>query len=120
MLFLKSTSSPVAPGVYAVDVAAKPPGKTYMIYIAVDEVNLPTSFIEAIEGIGFKQVLNKPYTHHDGKKIVDMHFQKTGTDIFDGWTDAERMANLEAMEKMFAGFNVQFKPRVMSLAEAFR
>lgn len=120
MLFLKSTTSPVAPGVYAIDVAAKPPGKTYMIYIAVDGTNTPTAFIEAIEGIGFKQVLSRPYTHHDGKKIIDLHFQKPGTDIFEGWTVDEKAANLDAMEKVFGSFGITTHPRVMSLAEAFR
>ncbi|HJV82976.1 hypothetical protein [Noviherbaspirillum sp.] len=120
MLFLKSTSAPVAPGVYAVDVAAKPPGKTFMIYVAVDASEPPAGFIEAVESMGFKQVLSKPYTHHDGKKIVDLHFQKTGTDIFDGWTDGEREANLKKMDEVFAGFNITIQPRVMSLAEAFR
>ncbi|RZI40861.1 hypothetical protein EGT07_21425 [Herbaspirillum sp. HC18] len=120
MLFLKSTSAPVAPGVFAIDVAAKPPGKTFMIYAAVDAVTLPADFIKAVEGMGFKQVLTKPYTHHDGKKIVDLHFQKAGTDIFDGWTAAEKEANLQKMEEVLGGFNIKFTPRVMSLAEAFR
>lgn len=120
MLFLKSTAAPVAPGVFAVDIAAKPPGKTFMIYIAVDATNPPAPFIEAIEGLGFKQVYSKPYTHHDGKKIIDLHFQKAGTDIFEGWTEAEKAANLDAMEKMFGSFQVTIHPRVMSLAEAFR
>lgn len=120
MLFLKSTVAPVAPGVFAVDVAAKPPGRTFMIYIAVDASSPPASFIEAIEGLGFKQVYSKPYTHHDGTKIMDVHFQKAGTDIFEGWTEAEKAANLDAMEKMFGSFQVTINPRVMSLAEAFR
>lgn len=120
MLFLKSTVAPVAAGVYVVDVAAKPPGKTFMIYVAIDATNLPTAFIEAIEGMGFKQVHTKPYTHHDGKKIIDIHFQKPGTDIFEGWTAAEKDANLAQMEKVLGGLNIKFTPRVMSLAEAFR
>jgi hypothetical protein len=120
MLFLKSTAAPVAPGVYVVDIAAKPPGKTFMIYVAVDAGNPPAAFIEAVEGIGFKQVHTKPYTHHDGKKIMDIHFQKPGTDIFEGWTTAEKDANLAQMEQMMAGFNIKITPRVMSLAEAFR
>jgi hypothetical protein len=120
MLFLKSTAAPVAPGVFTVDVAAKPPGKTFMIYAAVDAVSPPTTFIEAVEGMGFKQVHSKPYTHHDGKKIIDLHFQKVGTDIFEGWTAAEKDANLAAMEQVFGGFNIKITPRVMSLAEAFR
>ena len=81
---------------------------------------MPKAFIEAIEGIGFKQVLSKPYPHHDGKKIIDLHFQKPGTDIFEGWTADEKSANMEAMEKTFGGFGVKINPRVMTLAEAFR
>jgi len=120
MLFLKNTAAPVVPGVYAIDVAAIPPGNTYMIYAAVDEVELPSGFIQAIKGIGFQQVHAKPYRHHDGKKIVDLHFQKAGTDIFQGWTDAEKLANLEVMGQVFTSLGIEFKPRVMSLAEAFR
>lgn len=120
MLFLKSTAAPVAPGVYVVDVAAKPPGKTFMIYTALDAAAPPAEFIQAVEGLGFKQVLSKPYTHHDGKKIVDMHFQKAGTDIFEGWTAAEKEANLAQLAEALGKFNIQFTPRVMSLAEAFR
>lgn len=120
MLFLKSTAAPVAPGVFTVDIAAKPPGKTFMIYAAVDAADLPATFIQAIEGLGFKQVHSKPYTHQDGTKIIDLHFQKAGSDIFNGWTVTEKDANLGAMEKLFAGFNIPINPRVMSLAEAFR
>ncbi|NEX60744.1 hypothetical protein [Noviherbaspirillum galbum] len=120
MLFLKSTAAPVAPGVFTVDVAAKPPGKTFMIYTALDAANPPTTFIQEIEGLGFKQVFTKEYTHHDGKKIMDMHFQKAGTDIFEGWKDAEREANLQAIQDAMSKYNITISPRVMSLAEAFR
>jgi hypothetical protein len=120
MLFLKSTGAPLAPGVFTIDVAAKPPGKTFMIYTAVDATNLPTTFIAAVESMGFKQVHSHPYTHHDGKKIVDLHFQKVGTDIFEGWTVAERDANLQQMNEVFSNFSITVVPRVMSLAEAFR
>lgn len=119
MLFLKRTAAPVAPGVYAVDVAAKPPGKTYLIYAAVDADTPPTSFIQAVEGMGFKEVHSLHYNHHDGKKIVDLHFQKAGTDIFEGWTTAERDANLQTITNVMAGFGIKIQPRVMSLAEAF-
>lgn len=119
MLFLKSTAAPVAPGVYAIDVAAKPPGKTYMIYVAVDADNLPTAFIQAVEGMGFKEVNSLPYTHHNGKKIVDLHFQKVGTDIFEGWTNIEREKNLMNIAEVMARFDIKIHPRVMSLAEAF-
>jgi len=119
MLFLKSTSAPIAPGVYVVDIAAKPPGKTFMIYAAVDADELPTTFLEAIEGMGFKQVVSSPYKHHDGRQIIDLHFQKAGTDIFEGWTNVEREMNLSNIEQMLAGFNIKVTPRVMSLAEAF-
>lgn len=120
MLFLKSTVAPVAPGIYAVDIAAKPPGTTFMLYAAVDGDAQPTPFIEAIENLGFKQVLVKPYVHHDGKNIVDLHFQKVGSDIFDGWTGEERETNLREVSELLAGFKIEVAPRVMSLAEAFR
>lgn len=119
MLFLKNTSAPVAPGVYTVDVAAKPPGKTFMIYAAVDAENMPTSFLQAVEGMGFKQVHSQSYNHHNGKKIIDLHFQKAGTDIFEGWTNAEREANLQNITDVMAGFSIKINPRVMTLAEAF-
>jgi hypothetical protein len=120
MLFLKTTTAPVAPGVYTVDIAAKPPGKTFMIYMAIDAASQPATFLQAIEGIGFKQVQARPYTHQDGTRIVDLHYQKNGSDIFDGWTDTERNANLQAIEQVLAGFEISATPRVMSLAEAFR
>jgi hypothetical protein len=119
MLFLKSTSTPVYPGVFAVDVAAKPPGKTFMIYAAVDAANLPASFIQAVEGMGFRQLHARPYVHGDGTKVLDLHFEKNGTGIFNAWTDAESNSNLEAIAAVMSEFNIKVKPRVMSLAEAF-
>lgn len=119
MLFLKSTAAFVAPGVYAVDLAAKPPGTTFMLYVALDAVNPPTDLVEAILGLGFKQVLSKPYTHQDGKKILDLHFRKAGTDIFEGWTGAEREANLRELDEVLKRFQIKATPRLMTLAEAF-
>ena len=119
MLFIRNTAATVAPGVYAVDVAAKPPGQTFMLYAAVDAVNPPKEFIAAVEGIGFKQIRSRPYTHKTGKKIIDLHFGKAGTDLFEGWTAEERDTNLHSMEKLLAGFDIKVTPRVMTLAEAY-
>jgi hypothetical protein len=119
MLFLKSTAAPLATGLYLVDIAAKPPGKTFGVYLAVDGQNPPQELLNAIEGLGFKQTLSSPYVHQDGKKVMDVHYQKKGTDIFDGWTVAEREENIKALESVFSGLNVKINPRVMSLAEAF-
>lgn len=119
MLFLKTTGAPVAPGVYAVDVAAKPPGTTYMIYAAVDATEPPATFIEAVQGLGFRQVLSKPYTHQDGRKIVDLHFGKAGTAVFEGWTPDERETNLRGIDALLNEFRITVAPRVMTLAEAF-
>lgn len=118
MLFIRNTET-IAPGLYAVDVAAKPPGQTFMIYAAVDATEPPKEFIEAVEGIGFRQVESRPYTHKNGKKIIDLHFGKAGTGIFEGWTVEEREANLQNMEKVLSGFNITVAPRVMTLAEAY-
>lgn len=119
MLFLKSTSVTLAPGIYAVDVAAKPPGKTYGVFIAVDAENPPQELMAAIEALGFKKTVASPYIHSDGSKVLDLHYQKSGTDIFQGWKDSERTENLQAIEKIFSALDIAIKPRVMTLAEAF-
>ncbi len=120
MLFLRNTHAPVAEGVYMVDVAAKPPGKTFDIIAAVDGENPPQTFLTAIEALGFKTAESKTYTHGDGKKILDVLFQKPGTDLFKGWTTAEKEANLAAIEAALGSFNIKVAPRVMTLAEAFK
>lgn len=119
MLFIKSTSKTIAPSIYGVDVAAKPPGKTFDLFLAVDADNLPTQFLAAIEGLGFIKAQGSTYTHNDGKKVMDLHYKKVGTDIFQGWKDAERESNLKAIESIFSTYGIEMKPRVMSLAEAF-
>lgn len=120
MLFLRNTLVTVAEGVYLVDVAAKPPGKTFDIIAAVDGENPPQSFIAAVEALGFKRAESKTYTHGDGKKVLDLLYQKPGTDLFQGWTTAEKEANLAAIESALAAFNIKVTPRVMTLAEAFK
>jgi hypothetical protein len=119
MLYLKTTVKTVAPSIYGVDIAAKPPGKTFSIYMAVDADNLPQTFLDAIEGLGFKRTTASPYTHNDGKKILDLHYQKGGSEIFEGWSTTERDANLTAIEGVLTSFGISVTPRVMSLAEAF-
>ena len=51
--------------------------------------------------------------------MLDLQYTKAGTDIFGGWTVAERDVNLQAFEALFAEFDVKIAPRIMSLAEAF-
>jgi hypothetical protein len=120
MLFLKNTSAPLSPGLYLVDIAAKPPGKTFGVYIAVDGDNPPKDLIDAIEGMGFKRTVSKPYVHSDGHKVLDLHYQKAGTDIFDGWKPEEKESNMNALSELFGKFGVTLHPRVMTLAEAFQ
>lgn len=119
MIFLKSTRAPIATGVFQVDIAAKPPGKTFSFFAAVDGDDPPNDFIGKIEALGFRKVQATPYTHQDGKKVIDLQFHKTGTDIFEGWTDAERQSNLAALDALLSGYNIKVTPRVMTLAEAF-
>jgi hypothetical protein len=119
MLFLRSTSSSIAPGIFAVDVAAKPPGKTFGIYIAVDADYPPQDLLGAIEGLGFKKTVVSPYIHNDGRKVIDFHFQKAGTDIFQGWKESEREENLRALQTLFTPLKIELKPRVMTTTEAF-
>lgn len=120
MIFLKSTHTWVGEGVFQVDVAAKPPGKTFDIIVALDADNPPQSFIDSIENMGFKKMQSATYVHGDGKKVLDILYQKPGTGIFHGWTNEEKDANLQAIENVFASFNIKVTPRVMTLAEAFQ
>ena len=119
MLFLKNTLTTVATGVYQIDVAAKPPGKTFDIILAVDAESVPQPFIDGIESLGFSRAQSSTYKHGDGKKVLDLLYQKPGTDVFQGWTAAEKDANLQAIEVMLANFNIKITPRVMTLAEAY-
>lgn len=119
MLFLKSTSVTKAPGIYEVDIAAKPPGKTFGIFMATDPDNPPKVIIEALLALGFHNTYHQAYTHKDKGKVLDLHYQKNGTDLFHGWKTEECSANLAAIEALFAGVDLKITPRVMTLAEAY-
>lgn len=119
MLFLKSTTVTKAPGIYEVDIAAKPPGKTYGVYMATDPDNPPTAVLEALQAAGFQQTHSSGYTHKDRGKVPDLHFQKDGTDLFKGWKADECEANMALINKVFGDVGITVTPRVMSLAEAY-
>jgi len=85
MLFLKSTSVTKAPGIYEVDIAAKPPGKTFGIFMATDPDNPPSALLAALEGLGYFYTHKQAYTHKDKGKVLDLHLQKKGSDLFNGW-----------------------------------
>jgi hypothetical protein len=119
MLFLKSTTVTKAPGIYEVDIAAKPPGKTFGVYIATDPDNPPADVLAALEAAGFQQTHSSGYTHKDRGKVLDLHFQKDGTDLFKGWKVEENEANMAFINKLFSDLGITITPRVMSLAEAY-
>ena len=119
MLFLKSTAVTKAPGIYEVDLAAKPPGKTFGIFMATDPANPPTAIIDALLGMGFHNTYQQAYTHKDKGKVLDLHYQKNGTDLFNGWKTEECAANLAAIAALFATVDINLTPRVMTLAEAY-
>ena len=119
MLFLKSTAVKKAPGLYEVDIAAKPPGKTFGIYLATDPDNPPTELLTALAQMGFSNTHQQAYTHKDRGKVLDLHFQKDGTDLFKGWKTEEYAANMAAIESLFSGMGIAVTPRVMTLAEAY-
>lgn len=119
MLFLKSTSVTKAPGIYEVDIAAKPPGKTFGIFMATDPDNPPQAVLAALTEMGFHNTYKQTYTHKDKGKVMDLHFQKKGTDLFDGWKSDEQTANLAAIDALFSGIGIKVAPRVMTLAEAY-
>lgn len=119
MLFLKSTSATRAPGIYEVDVAAKPPGKTFGVFLATDPEHPPHSLLAGLAELGFKNTFRQSYTHRDKGKVLDLHFQKDGTDLFNGWKDEECAANLRALDALFGHVGIRVAPRVMTLAEAY-
>ena len=79
MLFLKSTSVSKAPGIYEVDVAAKPPGKTFGVYLATNPDQSPAALLAQLRALGFEEVHRKGYTHRDRGQVLDLHFEKKGT-----------------------------------------
>ena len=119
MLFLKSTSVTKAPGIYEVDVAAKPPGKTFGVFLATDPDNPPQTVLAGLAELGFKHTHQQSYIHKDKGKVLDLHFQKDGSDLFNGWKAEECTANLAALEALFGNVGITVTPRVMSLAEAY-
>jgi hypothetical protein len=119
MLFLKSTSVTKAPGIYDVDIAAKPPGKTFGVFIATDPDHPPVAVLEKLAELGFKNTYSGGYTHKDRGKVLDLHFQKDGTDLFQGWKAEEMEGNMAAITALFDSIGVTITPRVMSLAEAY-
>lgn len=119
MLFLKSTSITKAPGIYEVDIAAKPPGKTFGVFLATDPDNPPRALLTALNELGFQNSFQQSYIHKDKGKVLDLHFNKDGTDLFNGWKADECAANLATLDGLFGNFGVKVTPRVMSLAEAY-
>jgi hypothetical protein len=98
MLFLKSTTVTKAPGIYDVDIAAKPPGKTFGVFLATDPDNPPAEVLAQLAALGFKQTYSGGYTHKDRGKVL---------------------ANMAAITALFGGIGITIAPRVMSLAEAY-
>jgi len=119
MLFLKTTSSSKAPGVYDVDIAAKPPGKTFGVFLATNPEQAPEGLLDQLKALGFENTYSSAYLHKDGCKVLDLHFQKDGTDIFKGWKREECTQNLAAITELFAQHGITVTPRVMSMAEAY-
>lgn len=119
MLFLKSTAVMKAPGIYEVDIAAKPPGKTFGVFLAVNPDASPDAFLAALDKLGFQTTKMSPYTHKDRGKVLDLHFHKAGTDLFQGWKDTEREENLKQLTALFETIGITIAPRVMELAEAY-
>jgi len=119
MLFLKSTSITKAPGIYEVDIAAKPPGKTFGVFLATDPENPPNTVLAGLAELGFRNIHQQNYVHRDKGRVLDLHFQKDGTDMFKGWKAEECSANLAAIDTLFGNVGIKVVPRVMSLAEAY-
>ena len=51
--------------------------------------------------------------------MLDLHFQKDGTDLFKGWKSEECTQNLAAITALFEQHGIAITPRVMTMAEAY-
>ena len=87
--------------------------------MATDPDNPPAGILSALGELGFHNTYQQAYTHKDKGKVIDLHFQKNGTDLFNGWKTEECTVNLMAIEAMFAQAGIKVAPRVMTLAEAY-
>jgi hypothetical protein len=87
--------------------------------MATDPDNPPSSLLAELTKLGFQNTYQQAYTHKDKGKVLDMHFQKNGTDLFNGWKTEECAANLAAIDALFGTHGIKVAPRVMSLAEAY-
>src|SRR5471032_1684580 len=88
-------------------------------FLATDPDKQPTDVLAALAALGFTNTYSSGYTHKDRGKVLDLHFQKDGTDLFKGWKTEECEANLAAINSLFSGIGVTITPRVMTLAEAY-
>jgi hypothetical protein len=75
--------------------------------------------LAALAELGFKGSYQKRYTHRDGGRVLDLHFEKDGTDLFKGWKPEECSANLAAINSLFGDLGISITTRVMSMAEAY-
>ena len=85
-----------------------------------DPDNPPQSILAGLAELGFRNIHEQRYVHKDKGKVLDLHFQKDGTDLFNGWKSEECTANLAALDALFGNVGITLAPRVMSLAEAYR
>jgi hypothetical protein len=69
--------------------------------------------------LGFRNTHQQSYIHKDKGRVLDLHFQKDGSDLFAGWKAEECSANLAAIDTLFGNVGIKVAPRVMSLAEAY-
>lgn len=81
--------------------------------------NPPNAVLSALNELGFQNTFQQRYTHKDKGQVLDLHFQKDGTDLFNGWKADECAANLAAIDTLFGHYGIKVAPRVMSLAEAY-
>ena len=87
--------------------------------MATDPDNPPAALLQELERLGFQNIKRQAYTHKDKGKVLDLHFQKNGTDLFNGWKAEECTANLAAIDGLFSSVGIKVTPRVMTLAEAY-
>jgi hypothetical protein len=107
------------------------PHKTLFLKLWVDVKNEPVELYAALEKIGFKRTSVVPappitakycydggYGKDDDTLIVEHYFEKSGSDMFNGWTPEEQRKNVPAARAVLRKFGfTRIDHRKLTLAD---
>ena len=103
-------------GEMAVEFRSKAPHKTCWLHVEYCEKDPPKALFKALEQVGWKKQDWVAPSALDGR--MELEFNKPGTDLFGGWTPAERKKFMrEARAVLYMQGFQRVNVHKMSLAE---